>query len=90
MGKMSGWIDFFFLNRAMTSETFCCLHYDPYTELSAVFFSFFFFFVFVFCFVLFFRAASTAYGGSQARGPIGVTADSLRHSHSNAGSEPHL
>ena len=31
-----------------------------------------------------------AYGGSQARGPIGAVADSLRHSHSNAGSEPCL
>ena len=31
-----------------------------------------------------------AYGGSQARGPIGATAASLHHSHSNAGSEAHL
>ena len=31
-----------------------------------------------------------AYGGSQARGQIGATATSLRHSHSNAGSEPRL
>ena len=33
-------------------------------------------------------AAPAAYGGSQARGWIGATAASLRHS--NAGSEPHL
>ena len=41
-------------------------------------------------FVFFFRAASKAYGGSQARGLIGAVAASLDHSHSNAGSEPHL
>ena len=31
-----------------------------------------------------------AYGGSQARGPIGATAAGLHHSHSNKGSEPLL
>ena len=31
-----------------------------------------------------------AYGGSQARGPIGVVAAGLPHSHSNARSEPPL
>ena len=31
-----------------------------------------------------------AYGGSQARGPIGIIATGLRQSHSNVGSEPHL
>ena len=31
-----------------------------------------------------------AYGGSQARGPIGAVATALRQSHSNAGSEPRL
>ena len=35
-------------------------------------------------------ATPTAYGGSQARGPIGVAATGLRQSHSNAGSEPRL
>ena len=44
----------------------------------------YFFFVF-----LFFRAIPMAYGGSQARGPIGVVAAGLRHSHSNAGSLTH-
>ena len=43
-----------------------------------------------FFFFVFFRAASTAYGGSQARGRIGAVAASLHHSHSNAGPEPHL
>ena len=38
----------------------------------------------------FFRAVPTAYGGSQARGPVGAEAAGLRHSHSNVGSEPHL
>ena len=37
-----------------------------------------------------FRAVPAAYGGSQARRPIGAVAASLHHSHSNAGSEPHL
>ena len=37
-----------------------------------------------------FRATPVAYGGSQAKGLIGATAAGLRHSHSNARSEPHL
>ena len=41
----------------------------------------------VFCL---FRAIPTAYGGSQARGPIGAVATGLHHSHSNARSEPCL
>ena len=45
--------------------------------------SFFFFF---FCL---FRAAPMAYGGSQARGPIGAGASSLHHSHGSVGSKPH-
>ena len=36
------------------------------------------------------RAASSAYGGSQARGLIGAGATGPCQSHSNAGSEPHL
>ena len=44
---------------------------------------YFFFFVFW----PFSWAAPMAYGGSQARGPIGAVADGLQHSHSNAGSE---
>ena len=35
-------------------------------------------------------AAPVAYGGSQARGPMGAVAASLRQSHSNAGSKPSL
>ena len=38
---------------------------------------------------LLFRAAM-AYGGSQARGPIGATDAGLHHSHSNTGSKPRL
>ena len=45
-----------------------------------------------FCLFVFglFRAGPVAHGGSQARGQIGATAEGLRHSHSNAGSEPSL
>ena len=49
----------------------------------------FFIFYFIYLFLLF-RAIPTAYGGSQARGLIGSIAASLHHSHSKAGSEPHL
>ena len=48
--------------------------------------SFFFFFLFFF----FFRATLAAYGGSQARGPIGAIAAGLHHSHSHIRSEPRL
>ena len=44
-------------------------------------------FLFFFFFFVLFRAASMAYGGSQARYQIGATAASLHHSHSNSGSE---
>ena len=43
-----------------------------------------------FVFLLFLWAAPAAYGGSQARGPIGAVATGLHQSHSNAGSEPRL
>ena len=46
-------------------------------------------FSFVFLFLLF-RAEPVAYGESQARGRIGITSVSLRHSHSKAGGELHL
>ena len=46
-----------------------------------------FFFFFVFCP---FKVIPSAYGGSQARGPIRAAAKGLRQSHSNAGSEPCL
>ena len=46
--------------------------------------------VLFFLFLVFFRAALTAYGGSQARGLIGAVVTGLRQSHSNAGSEPRL
>ena len=42
----------------------------------------------LFCFFAFYAPA--AYGGSQASGPTGASAASLRHSHSNAGSESRL
>ena len=48
-------------------------------ESPSLFFSFFLF-----------RAAPSVYGSSQARGQIRAAAAGLHHSHSNAGSEPHL
>ena len=45
---------------------------------------FFFFFFWLFAFS---RATLTAYGVSQARGPMGAVATGLHQSHSNAGSE---
>ena len=47
----------------------------------------FFFFFWSFCLS---RAAPAAYGGSQARGPIGAVAAGLHQSHSHARSEAHL
>ena len=46
-------------------------------------------FIFIFIFLLF-RAAPTAYGGSQTRGCIRATAAGLSHSHSNTESESRL
>ena len=48
-------------------------------------------FLFVcFCLYAFSRAASTAYGGSQARGLVRAVATGLHHSHSNVRSETRL
>ena len=49
-----------------------------------------FFFFLSFCLFVFSKAASTAYGGSQARGLIRAVAVSLCQSHSNSRSEPCL
>ena len=46
--------------------------------------------LFVYLFILLFRAVPAAYGGSQARSPIGATAAGIHHRHSNVGSEPRL
>ena len=49
--------------------------------------------VFLFVFFFFFafsRAAPAAFGGSQARGPVGAVVAGLNQSHSNEGSEPRL
>jgi len=61
-------------------------------ELHFCFVGFFFVFLFFFFFCLFAISWATpaAYGGSQARGPIGAVAIGLCQSHSNAGSELHL
>ena len=42
------------------------------------------------CFFAISWSAPMAYGGSQARGPIGAVAAGLRQNHSNEGSEPRL
>ena len=64
---------------------------DPVVHISIyiLFLSFFLFFLFV-LFVCFFRAASSAYGVSQARGRTEAAATGLHHSHSHVGSELHL
>ena len=54
----------------------------PVTDLIKIIVRFF-----SFIFLLFLRAASSAYGKSQARGQTGAAAASLCHSHSNARSE---
>ena len=46
--------------------------------------------VYILIFFFFFMAAPKAYGGSQAKDWIGAVAAGLRHSHSNASSEPRL
>ena len=46
------------------------------------------FFFFFFGLLVLSRATPSTYGGSQARGRTGAVTAGLRHSHSNAGSEP--
>ena len=53
------------------------------------FYAIFYLFIYFWSFCLF-RATPTAYGGSQARGPIGIVATSLCQSHSNVGSQLRL
>ena len=60
------------------------------TSIHPFIYLFFVFVVVVVVIVAISWAAPTAYGDSQARDLIGATADSLCHSHSNAGSEPCL
>ena len=43
-----------------------------------------------FCLFAISWAAPTAYGGTQARGPVRAAATGLRQSHSNVGYEPCL
>ena len=50
-----------------------------------------FIYLFIYCLFAFSRAAPSAYGGSQARGPIiGAVATGLHQSHSNRGSKLRL
>ena len=61
-----------------------------FTKKLNFFFVFLSFVVVVVVIVAISWAAPAAYGGSQARGPIGAVATGLHQSHSNAGSEPRL
>ena len=67
-----------------------CLLAIQISLLSFVFFCVFLCVCVCVCLFAFSRATPAANGGSQARGRIGATASSLRHSHSNKGSEPRL
>ena len=64
------------------SQLFYTIPFFPTNQGLSILQSLFFFFFLV----LFFRAAPTAYGSSQARGQIGAAAAGLHHSHSNVGS----
>ena len=84
----------FLLSLTENSENNTCIRtflrhpiYSDYGDMSLPLEGIFFFF---FGFLLFLWAALMAYGGSQARGPIGAVATGLRQSHSNAGSQPCL
>ena len=61
------------------------LNAEPRKELLG-----FAFFLLFFVVVAISWAAPTAYGGSQARGPIGAVATGLHQGHSNTGSELRL
>ena len=67
------------ISEALKSETMverCFLNY--------------YYYYYYFCLFAISWAALAAYGGSQARGPIGAVSSGLRQSHSNEGSEPRL
>ena len=66
------------------------LHNHPSSNISTYnfFFSMYLFIYLFICLFAFSKAASMAYGDSQARGLIGAIATGLGHSHSNERSEP--
>ena len=55
-----------------------------------IFYLFIYLFIYLLVFLPFLGPLPRAYGGSQARDPIGAIATVLPQSHSNAGSEPCL
>ena len=67
-----------------------CFYAFAYALPSDCLYCYFFLPSFLFFFFTFFRSAPTAYGSSQARGPIGAVAASLHCNHSNMGSELRL
>ena len=76
-------------SRRMDQRTFTPFPHLSFSKAAAwilslsLFFFFFFFGLFAFS-----GAASTEYGGSQARGATGAVATGLHQGHSNVGSEP--
>ena len=73
------WKEFIILLRSKSSKwvfNMSSLFYYLFISLSIYFFIF--------------RTTTVTYGSSQARGWIGAAPAGLHHSHSNAGSKPHL
>ena len=66
-----------------TAEVDTTLNQQCFNKNKIIFFSFF-------CLFAISWAAPVAYGGLQARGPIGAVAAGLHQSHGNKGSELHL
>ena len=67
-----------------------CYSIAKKNEIIISVFLIFILFYFIFCLFAISWATLTAYGGSQARGPIGAIAIGLCQNHSHTGSEPHL
>ena len=74
-------------------NTVLLLKFAKRVELKCSFNSFLKYIIYLFIYFFFFAiscATPAAYGGFQARVPIGAVAAGLRQSHSNAGSVPSL
>jgi len=75
-------------------KIYWCLFFEGFRsiwlKIAPPLFNFFLLFLFFLSLFPISWAALVAYGGSQARGPVGAVAASLRQSHSNWGSELRL
>ena len=78
------------LVHSRSSGKVSCYYYNYFEGIAAPFLKEHFILFYLFLSFCRFRVTLVAYGGSQARGPIGAAAAGLRHSHSNVRSEPHL